>query len=220
MRLPTRSLPILLVLLAASLACSLFSAGGQLDRGQPAPDFQLNSSQGNAYTLSDYQGHPVLINFWATWCGPCVEEMPQLQRVFDNYREYGLVVFAVSSEDLSKVAQFGADHDLSFPLLVDAKSSVSNQYHISAFPTSYFIDTQGQIQAIVVGSMDRRGFENHLRPLFDNPLPTATISSIPHNESLLTLPASPTPGSTYTPEPTETDFVLLQGQLSDLPVFP
>ena len=213
MKLFVRTLPMLLVLLAAGLACSLFSAGGQLNSGNPAPDFQLVSSQGNTYKLSDFQGHPVLLNFWATWCGPCVEEMPQIQRIFDAYRPYGLVVFAVSSEDLDKVAHFGADNDLNFPLLVDAKSSVSSQYHISAFPTSYFIDAQGNIQDVVVGSMDRRGFEAHLRPLFENPLPTATVSTIPHNDSLPSLPPSPTPLPTHTLEPDEPGFVILQGCL-------
>jgi peroxiredoxin len=184
MRLLKRTLPILLVLLASSLACSLFSAGGQLKIGQPAPDFQLTSSQGNDYTLADYQGHPVLLNFWATWCGPCVEEMPQIQRVFEANRTNGLVVFAVSSEAMDQVAEFGADHDLSFPLLIDEKGRVSSQYRVSAYPTSYFVDAQGVIQDIVIGSMDRRGFETHLRPLFDPPLPTATTSAIPHQGSL------------------------------------
>ena len=191
MRLPSRMLLISLVLLASSLACSLFSAGGRLQIGQSAPDFQLTSSQGNDYTLSDYQGHPVLLNFWATWCGPCVEEMPQLQRVFEANRASGLVVFAVSSEALDQIAEFGADHDLSFPLLVDEGGRISNQYRVSAFPTSYFIDAQGVIQDIVIGSMDRRGFESHLRPLFDPPLSTATISAIPHQDSLSIDPAAP-----------------------------
>ena len=122
------------------------------ERGFSAPDLILETPDGQAMRLSDYRGQVVLINFWATWCPPCRAEMPAIQKVYDQYREQGLVVLAVNlMETDAKVTAFADQIELTFPILMDRDGSVSDRYRVRSLPTTFFVDRSGVIQDIVIG---------------------------------------------------------------------
>ena len=126
--------------------------------GFSAPAFNLDlldaENSASKVTLSDYRGQVVMINFWATWCPPCREEMPAIQAVFEDYKEQGFVVLAVNTtfqDNELEVKDFVLEYNLSFPILLDISGEVSQQYQLRGLPSTYFIDRKGVIQAVVVG---------------------------------------------------------------------
>jgi len=105
----------------------------------------------------------VLINFWATWCGPCRAEMPIIQAAYERYREQGLVVLAVDvQEGPTFVERFAQQSGLTFTILYDRDGSVSDRYRIRGIPTSFFVDRQGVIRARQVGAMSETVLEHQL----------------------------------------------------------
>jgi len=121
--------------------------------GKQAPDFQLPNLEGQAVSLADFRGKPVLLNFWATWCGPCVFEMPIMQAIFEESADTGLVVLAVNiGESPSAAENFMQSGNLSFPVLLDTNQDVALKYNIRGIPTTFFIDKDGIIQEIKVGA--------------------------------------------------------------------
>lgn len=119
-----------------------------------APDFTLQTLEGDTVTLSELRGHPLLINIWASWCSPCKAEMPALQQVYEAYKDYGFLVLAVNTtyqDDRASAVAFVEDIQLTFPILFDLDGSVSRQYQSRALPTSFFVDKDGVIQEVVVG---------------------------------------------------------------------
>jgi len=139
------------------------------------PDFTLtNALTGEQITLSDYRGEAVLIFFWATWCPYCKAEIPDLQELYAQYAEEGLVVLAVDSgETSSTVAGFGSASGLSFPLLVDADQTVTAAYKVDTLPRHIFISRYGRISLIEFGAMDRGELEWQIKVLLHQfPTPT------------------------------------------------
>lgn len=125
-----------------------------LEVGAPAPDFTLSTPQGEALTLSDLRGQAVLVNLWATWCPPCEEEMPAIQRMYLEYRDRGLVVLGVnvtSQDNPLSVMPFVERYGLTFPILLDETGQVSAAYGLRSLPTSFFIARDGTISEIVIG---------------------------------------------------------------------
>lgn len=127
-----------------------------IKQGNAAPDFALTTLNGTEARLSDYLGRTVVINFWATWCPPCKAEMPHMEKFFQQFNA-DAVVLAVNlthTETNSKaVAEFVDKHELSFPILLDEQALVSEQYRISAYPTTYIIDKQGIVQQVHQGAV-------------------------------------------------------------------
>lgn len=122
--------------------------------GFPAPDFTLDTLSGESATLSAYRGQVVVVNLWASWCGPCRAEMPALQQAYTANRERGLAVLAVNStfQDTEADAQaFAQNLGLAFPILLDWDGAVSQRYLLRALPSTFFIDRQGVIRSVVVG---------------------------------------------------------------------
>jgi len=118
-------------------------------KGNLAIDFQLKNLVGETVSLNELRGSPVMLNFWASWCGPCRSEMPLLQQIYDEYKDKGLVILAINiREDLSTVRQFMQSNNLSFPVLLDANGSVALKYNAARIPTTYFIDKDGIIQSV------------------------------------------------------------------------
>ncbi len=122
--------------------------------GNSAPNFQLQSLDGETVSLDGLRGQPVIVNFWATWCGPCRMEMPFIQEVYEDpdWVEQGLVILAVNAgESASEARKFMESNKLSFKVLLDADKEVMMMYNISGIPTTYFIDKDGIIRDVKIG---------------------------------------------------------------------
>lgn len=117
-----------------------------------ASDFSLPSNQGDTINLADQRGKVVLINFWATWCGPCRKEMPALEALYKQYQNQGLEILAISVDSDPVVAEtFIAKQDISFPILFDPENQVSTAYHAMAMPTTAIINQEGQVHYVHQG---------------------------------------------------------------------
>ncbi len=133
-------------LLCAFAASSLASSGLE---GQQAPDFALKSSTGENMRLSEYRGDVVMINFWATWCGPCRQEMPLLDELYTRYQRVGFNLLGVNIDDDSSRAMKMVDElGVSFPVLFDARKEVSKLYEVNAMPVTVLVDREGNVRHV------------------------------------------------------------------------
>jgi peroxiredoxin len=127
-----------------------------ITHAQATVDFELQTIEGKTVKLSDYRGKNVILNFWAYWCPPCKEEIPTLQK-FYNEREENFVLLTVSpierDSDLEKIKSFAQQHNMTFPILIDSKGTVSNQYRILTIPTTFFINPNGDIVHKYIGPL-------------------------------------------------------------------
>ncbi len=135
-----------------------------------APDFNLRTFTGDNISLSDFRGRPVLLNFWATWCGPCKFEMPFLQKINDSYSAKGLVVLAVDfGEKPAKIQEFMTKNNitLTMPMPMDTDGKVTTKtYLVGALPTTFLIDKDGVIRSKVVGAFANvEAIENELKKI-------------------------------------------------------
>lgn len=140
-----------------------------LQIGKMAPDFTLNTHNGNTITLSELKGKKVLLNFWASWCGPCEEEMPAMQKVYNELMGQDVEIVAVNmtigKETIESATQFVKQYGLTFPVPLDTKGEVMKLYEIYGLPTSYFLDSEGIIRAKFFGPMDERFIKEELKKL-------------------------------------------------------
>jgi peroxiredoxin len=117
-----------------------------LDPGQLAPDFEMQFGDGSRSRLSDWMGKPVVLNFWATWCAPCREEMPEFVAAYDRYQDDGLVIVGVNAQEAaSQAAEFMAEYGVDFPVALDTRGDVQQLYNVRGLPTTVFIDREGRI---------------------------------------------------------------------------
>ena len=147
-----RSRLALSLLAGLAWVCALALPGGQADEGRfvpwkdvKTPPLALRDLAGRQHALADYRGKVVLVNFWATWCKPCEEEMPGMERLYQKYKDKGLVVLAISqdADGAGAVPPFVKKHGLTFPIGLDPKMSVSASYGVWALPSTFIIDRQG-----------------------------------------------------------------------------
>ncbi len=134
--------------------------------GDRAPRFELADDQGRGVSLRDYAGKVVLLNFWATWCPPCVQEMPSLNGTYERFREDGFVVLGISvDEDVGEYAGFLRDAGVTFPTARDPEREVSTRYGTVKYPESYLISRDGRVLRKYVGPEDwsRPEIANYLR---------------------------------------------------------
>src|SRR4051812_28922719 len=114
--------------------------------GGPAPNFVAKSIDGGSFDLSSVRGKPVVINFWASWCGPCKTEAAALERQFQRYRSKGVVFLGIDYNDVSTDARrFLARHGVTYPTLLDGSGAIGDRYGLSGVPETYFIDRNGHI---------------------------------------------------------------------------
>lgn len=133
-------------------------AGGlspRIQYGAPPPEFALPDLSGKVHTLKDHRGEVVIIDFWATWCLPCREEMPALEQAYETFKDQGLMIPGVNwtqIDDPDKVAPFGEELGLTFPLLLDRRGEVSGRlYRVIGLPTSLFIARDGTVRQVFIG---------------------------------------------------------------------
>ena len=123
--------------------------------GAFAPDFELQSAEGESIRLSDLQGQPVIVNFWATWCGPCMVEMPILQSLYDNHRDQGVRILAVNMGETKQVVrEWQSTYRLTYDLLIDESQSVSTLYRLRGQPSTFVISPEGVISDIFFGPVN------------------------------------------------------------------
>lgn len=124
--------------------------------GLPAPNFTLPMLDGQMVSLSDYQGKVVFLNIWATWCGPCREEMPSMQKLYEELQNEDFEILAVSIDILGAkvVAPFMKELKLSFPALLDPKGNIQNLYSTTGVPETIIIDKKGIIVQKIIGPRD------------------------------------------------------------------
>ncbi len=175
---PTLRIPLCLILLILTL--STLSAPGwartappwDIEKmpATPAPAFSLQDLAGKTISSASFQGQLRLINFWATWCGPCREEMPALDKVYQKFKGRGLAVIGIAIDsDKEVVKQFQSTTNTQFPILHDPEMTCHDAYKVFSYPTTFLVDRKGVIQKYWIGSQewDGESFEKilleHLR---------------------------------------------------------
>lgn len=141
----------------------------------PALDFTLTDQFGNTHTLDQYKGKTILLNFWATWCGPCRSEMPDLQAVYEDYgnNEKDLVVLGVAAPNLGQegsaedISAFLEENGYTYPTLMNEDASLFYSYGISSFPTTFMIDKNGNVYGYIMGAQSREVFDDIIQQTMD-----------------------------------------------------
>jgi peroxiredoxin len=121
-----------------------------------APNFSLQGEEGKTYRLKDYRGKVVILNFWATWCPPCREEMPSMERAWKKVKDDNdIAILAINvGEDADTIFEFMGHYPVTFPLLMDIDGNVVKQYPVRGLPTTYIIDPAGTVTHRAVGSRE------------------------------------------------------------------
>ncbi|MGB6356376.1 MAG: TlpA disulfide reductase family protein [Steroidobacteraceae bacterium] len=151
-------------LAAVAVAATAFAA----DAGGPAPAFTLTTLTGAPGALSQYKGQVVMVNFWATWCGPCQQEMPLLDQMYKKYKPAGFTLIGVNvDKEAPPVKELMARKPVSFPVLLDPANQVSKAYHVDEMPSSVIIDRKGEIRYIHRGYKpgDENEYQDRIRQL-------------------------------------------------------
>jgi peroxiredoxin len=152
MRDAVRVLPLVLTLAGIAVSCSK-DPGPRV--GQPVPSFSLPDLDGNVHRLDDLRGKVVVLNFWATWCPPCVDEMPSLERLHDALGPKDVAIVAVSvDERFSDIEEFVDKYGVTFTVLHDAGKKTSRAYQTFKYPETYIVDRSGRLRSKVVGPRD------------------------------------------------------------------
>jgi peroxiredoxin len=148
-------------------------------KGKQAPDFTLTDTAGKKVSLADYKGKAVLVNFWATWCGPCKVEIPWFEKLHDQYASQGLEILGVSVDDLdeddkarlatekAEVVRFAKGEGINYPVLLDGLS-LKSYGELDAFPTSFYIDRSGKVIEVVTGLVSRDEVEANIKKALAN----------------------------------------------------
>lgn len=162
--------PLLAAALVAVLAIALLRGNPENDGGplvgKPAPNFALTALDGTKVNLAQYRGRPVVLNFWASWCGPCREEAPLLSSLSKQQSEGGLVVIGVLFQDKAADAQkFRQDFGLAFPSALDPKADTAIEYGVSGVPETFFIDKDGVVRKHVPGELNEQKARDGLKEI-------------------------------------------------------
>jgi len=132
------------------------------DAKRQAADFTLTDLKGQSWHLRDLRGKVVLVNFWATWCPPCRKEMPDLQALYDKYKDRGFVVLSISDEEAAKVSPFVAERKITYPVLLDPGRKVNTAFVVEGIPKSFVYDREGKLVAQSIDMRTRSQFQQML----------------------------------------------------------
>jgi peroxiredoxin len=148
-------LVLLLILGGAGFVAWRLRQPHPVDIGETAPDFTLPTLTQGSLSLHDFGRQVVVLNFWATWCPPCVEETPGLEKFAEQMRSQGVTVVSVSvDEDGKALETFAAEQHLSFPILRDPDRSLAHRYGTFQFPETYILDQEGRVAEKLIGAVD------------------------------------------------------------------
>jgi peroxiredoxin len=159
---------IRLLLAAALAAAATLAAAANPTANAVAPDFTLRGADGRNVRLDELRGQVVLVNFWATWCGPCREEMPRLDTLYQKYRKSGFVLLGINVDDDPRAAlATAAKLNVSFPVLLDTDKKVSKLYDLNTMPSTIVIDRDGKVRFLTRGfhAGTERDYEQQIRGL-------------------------------------------------------
>ncbi len=130
------------------------------------PNVTLQGLDGKQYKLSDFRGKPVMLNFWASWCGPCRAEMPLLNKQYEAAKAKGLVVLGINlSENVQTVKGFVKEYKLTFPILLDNDSTAADRFGIDPIPTTFFVDKEGIVQDLHIGELDKETLDEYIKQI-------------------------------------------------------
>lgn len=129
----------------------------------PLADFELDSLDGEIIRLSEFRGRPVVVNFWATWCDPCKEEMPLLELVYTGNSNRLVVIGVNAQEDPIVVKPFVENYQLTFPIVLDQNGEMEKRYAVRGYPTTFFIDADGVLKAEYIGQLNDALLMNYLK---------------------------------------------------------
>ncbi len=150
--------------LAQDLEVSLYSLGFKVyNKLQPATNFTLTDLNGKKVSLKDYYGKFVLINFWATWCAPCIQEIPILQKLHNTMKNRNLVVLTINTSRESALEVI-TQNNATYPVLIDSNSKITTAYNIHYYPTAYLIDQKGNLMAMIKGNQGWN--QSHFQDLY------------------------------------------------------
>lgn len=148
------NLGIVLLLVCLQTDAVVWAADAKV--GQMAPNFTLKSISGKNLRLSEYRGQVVMLNFWATWCGPCRQEMPVLNRLYARYKKIGFVILGINLDnDPAKAKAMVRKIGVDFPILFDARKHVSKSYEVDAMPSTVLVDRDGKVRYLHRGYLPR-----------------------------------------------------------------
>jgi len=162
-------LTIFLLLLGCAI---LATSSSQNVRGQDistlAPDFALPDLEGNIVKLSDFEGKVIILDFWATWCPPCVQEIPHFVELYEKYQDNGfqMIGIAISSGSVENVKKFATEHGINYLILMGNREVARKYGRVNAIPTTFLIDREGRIVNKYIGYRPKEVFEKDLKPLF------------------------------------------------------
>jgi len=165
------SAALALLLASCSRPSSLPSELKSEGQRKPAPNFSLKDADGNAVNLTDYRGKVVLVNFWATWCGPCEAEIPWFIEFEKKYKDKGFAVLGVSMDDdgWKSVRPYVASHKINYRVMIGSEV-VSQQFgEIESLPTSFVLDREGRIASNHIGLVDKVDYQNEIVKLLEDP---------------------------------------------------
>ena len=161
---------IVLILLVAAIVYAIIpkDKAKVVAVGDLAPDFELVDLDGNKQRLSDYRGEGVFLNFWGTWCPPCKEEMPHMEKLHNEFEGKGVNILAINIKESDlKVETFRDQYDLTFPIAIDKTESVKEAYKFIPLPTTYLINKHGRVEQIISRGMSEdeiRSFMESIQP--------------------------------------------------------
>jgi thiol-disulfide isomerase/thioredoxin len=139
------------------------AAHSSIDIGSPVPDFVLSGVQSQKIRLEDFRGKAVILNFWATWCAPCKQEMPLLQKFADTFGTSVVVIGIDSQEQATDVATYLQENQIQFPVALDLDGEITRKYQVNGFPTTFFLDQNGILRSEQIGALREDLLQDHLQ---------------------------------------------------------
>lgn len=159
-------LTVALLIGGYSIGTAVFKPDKSVKIGSMAPEFSLATLDKQVHQLSDFEGKSLVINFWGTFCPPCVNEMPALQKQYDQWKEDNVVVLGINlSESTITVKNFINQHNITFPIVIDNNDQIRKKYNVQYYPTTFFIDSSGVIQDKFIGEMKEQDIINGINKL-------------------------------------------------------